>query len=306
MPAATFAAPQTTWCVCSPSNTSQTRSFSASGWGFTARTSATTTPLQSPPTGSTPSTSSPAIVIWATSSWVSRAGFTHSRNHCSLTFMLFLLLNSGGGSALSATGGPSPPLRYHGHLTAAGLLELIQKTQIVLEEHPQIIHAIAQHSQTLHPQTEREAVINFRIDSTGFKHLGMNHAAAHHFQPADIALLVTPPFDIHFSRRLGKGKIRGTKPHFQITLKEHLQKLNNGALQVGKTDFFIHQQTFHLVEHRGMGLIRVTAVHPPWPNHAKRRLTLLHSTNLYRIGVSPQQPAGVEIKGIMHRPGRVM
>src|SRR5690606_39837740 len=49
--------PQTTCTVLVPSLTWHTRSLSASGWGLAEITSPTTTPVNSPATGSKPSTS---------------------------------------------------------------------------------------------------------------------------------------------------------------------------------------------------------------------------------------------------------
>ena len=76
-PARTFAAPHT---ICngsaSPTLTLQTRNLSASGCCSVSNTSPTTTPLNCAATGSTESTSKPAIVICATSSSVLSSGLT--------------------------------------------------------------------------------------------------------------------------------------------------------------------------------------------------------------------------------------
>ena len=76
-PGRTLAAPQT---ICSgsasPTFTRQTRSLSASGCCSVSSTSPTTTPLNCAATGSTASTSRPAMVICATSCSVLSAGFT--------------------------------------------------------------------------------------------------------------------------------------------------------------------------------------------------------------------------------------
>ena len=89
MPGRAFAAPHTICTSSTPLLTRQTCSFSASGWGSAATISATTTPEKLPATGSIASTSRPAIVNRAANCSVSTAGFTHSRNHCSLNFIFF-------------------------------------------------------------------------------------------------------------------------------------------------------------------------------------------------------------------------
>ncbi len=88
MPGRALGAPQTTWQISSPlPATLQTRSLSASGCCSASKISPTTTPLNSPATGSTASTSRPAMVICSTRSSVVRFGLTHSRNQLSLIFI---------------------------------------------------------------------------------------------------------------------------------------------------------------------------------------------------------------------------
>ena len=84
-----FGAPQTISInSSSPTLIFVTRSLSASGCWPHSTTSPTTTPLNSPATGSTPSTSRPAIVIWSASCSLEISGFTHSLSHFSLNFIL--------------------------------------------------------------------------------------------------------------------------------------------------------------------------------------------------------------------------
>ena len=52
-----------------------------------------------------------------------------------------------------------------------------------------------------------------------------------------------------------------------------------------------------------MGHIRITAINPPWADHAKWGLSGFHGTNLHRGRVGAQQGAGIKIEGIMHSPG---
>src|ERR1700689_602123 len=65
-------------------------------------------------------------------------------------------------------------------------LELAQEAQVVLEEQPQIIDAVAQHCQAIDPGAEgitREAL---RIDPACFEDVRMHHAAAGDFEPAGV------------------------------------------------------------------------------------------------------------------------
>src|SRR3546814_15378012 len=56
------------------------------------------------------------------------------------------------------------------------LAELLKKTQIVVEEQPQIVDAVAQHRHALHAHAERVAGIFFGIDTDRLQHLRMHDA----------------------------------------------------------------------------------------------------------------------------------
>src|SRR3546814_5299771 len=72
------------------------------------------------------------------------------------------------------------------------LAELLKKTQIVVEEQPQIVDAVAQHRHALHAHAERVAGIFFGIDTDRLQHLRMHDAAAQHFQPARAVIRLGP------------------------------------------------------------------------------------------------------------------
>ena len=94
MPSRQFGAPQTmSRSSPSPTFTLVTRNLSAFGCWPHSTTSPTNTPLNSPATGSTPSTSRPAMLNCSDSSLADKAGLTHSLNHFSLNFMLTLCLS---------------------------------------------------------------------------------------------------------------------------------------------------------------------------------------------------------------------
>src|SRR5690606_24173175 len=167
MPARALGAPQTTWKVALPLLTWHTRSLSASGCCSALRISPTTTPLNWPATGITASTSRPTMDRRATSSSRETAGFTQLRSHCSLNFMLSVLLER---------------IRYG----SCGLAELRQEPQVVIEEQAQVVDAVAQHRQALYAHAEGEAGIFLRVDAGHAQDVRVDHAAAHHFQPAGL------------------------------------------------------------------------------------------------------------------------
>src|SRR5690606_25620429 len=126
-----------------------------------------------------------------------------------------------------------------------------------------------------------------RIHIYMLEYFWMHHAATQHFQPAGLladaaAFAVThDALDIDFRRWLGEWEVRGTEPHIQLFLKKVTQEDRQHAFEVGKGDVLIHQQTFHLVEHWGMGKIRVTTVNAARTDNAIGRAALLHHPYLY-------------------------
>src|SRR5690554_4719414 len=129
----------------------------------------------------------------------------------------------------------------------SGLTELTQKAQVVVEEHAQVIDAVAQHRHSLNPQAKRKAAVFFGIDATVLEHLGVHHAATHDFKPFDTAVLFPAPLDIHLSGRLRKREVGRPETNLEIPLEKHPQELFNGAFEIGKADVTLHQQTLDLM-----------------------------------------------------------
>src|SRR5690606_32832295 len=78
--------------------------------------------------------------------------------------------------------------RLHG----ASSVDLLEEAHVVVEERPQVIHAITQHRKALHAQPECKAGVAFRIDADVAQHVRVDHAAAEHFQPAGAAVGLLP------------------------------------------------------------------------------------------------------------------
>ena len=105
-------------------------------------------------------------------------------------------------------------------------MELPQKLKVILEEQAQIVDAITQHRQAFDPHSKSIAAIGFAVDIDGLEHFGVDHSAAHDFQPSGLAAhtaafaVAHHTFDIDFSGRLGKREIRRPEAHLDIFLKK--------------------------------------------------------------------------------------
>src|SRR6185312_13477307 len=280
MPTRALGAPQT---ICSgspcPTSTLHTCSRSASGCFSAATISATTTPARSSPSGVSSSTSSPAMVSawasWARSALIS----TSSRSQFSENFML-----------------------VYSWMRSS---ELLEETQVVLEERAQIGNTVAQHREALHAEAEGEAGVALRVDAAVPQHVRMDHAAAEHFQPAGRTVRGVPA-DVHFGRRLGEREIAGAEAHLEIALEERADELGQRALEVGETGSLVDQQALDLVEHRRVGLVRIAAIDLARRDDADRRLAPGHRTDLHRRGMRAQQASVAEVEGVVHGARRMM
>src|SRR5688572_10613079 len=62
--------------------------------------------------------------------------------------------------------------------------ELLEEAQVVLEERPQVVDAVAKHREPLDAHAERVAAPGRRVDAGVAQHVRMDHAAAQDLEPA--------------------------------------------------------------------------------------------------------------------------
>ncbi len=171
---------------------------------------------------------------------------------------------------------------------------MFEPANVGFKEHAQVGNAVFKHGETFYAHAESEALPFFRIDAAIAQHVGMYHAAAHDFQPvftgADFDLTaVSFTADIHFCRRFGEGKEAWAETDgYVIEFKEGAQKCFNAALEVAHIDVLINTETFNLMEHRGVGQIRIAAEGFAGSDEAERRFTSLHGANLHGRSVSSE------------------
>ena len=129
----------------------------------------------------------------------------------------------------------------------------------------------------------------------------MHHAATQHFQPFAVFA-----HHVNFRRRFSEREVGWTETNLQVFLKEVVQEIVQRALQVGEADVFINNQTFHLVEHWGMGLIVIVTIDATRRDDADWRFLILHGTDLYARGLGTQQTRGVKPESVVVSACRMM
>ena len=109
---------------------------------------------------------------------------------------------------------------------------------------------------------------------------------------ADVAALAATDVarNVHLSRSLGEGEIRGAETHLGALAKELLYKVVQSLLQVGKRNVFVDIKALNLVEDAmGAGRDGLVAEHSARGDDADGRLVGLHHADLHARGVGTQQ-----------------
>ena len=147
----------------------------------------------------------------------------------------------------------------------------------------------------------------------------MHHAAAQHFDPAGV--LAQPATraaafhagDVHFCRRFGERKVRRPQPHGQVALEERFHEAMQYGLEVREAHALVHQQAFHLMEHRRVRGVRIHAIHATRCDDRQRQPVTCRAqrADLHRRGMRAQQhPLAIhlviEVEGVVHGTRRMI
>src|SRR5436309_1936789 len=131
---------------------------------------------------------------------------------------------------------------------------VIEPAHVVLEQLPQIGHAVFQHRDTVDAHAPGKALIDIGIDAAGAQNVRMHHAAAENFQPvltlteANLAL-VAPALNVDLERWLGERKERRTEPHVDVVdLEERLAELVQDPFEMAEMRGLVDHQAFDLVK----------------------------------------------------------
>ena len=134
-------------------------------------------------------------------------------------------------------------------------LELFEEPQIAVEEKLDVVDAILHHRKTVDSQTKCPARIAVGVNSAVLQHLGMNHAAPHHFNPTALLADGTPltvanrATHVDLTTGFGEGEEAGAKAGPHCFTKELLGEEIQRAFQIGEGNVHVDGEPFHLVKH---------------------------------------------------------
>src|SRR5476651_1498456 len=176
--------------------------------------------------------------------------------------------------------------------------ELLEESQIVLVEQPDVLDLIAENRDALDADAPREAGVFLRVVAHRLEHRRVDHAAAEDFDPAALLAhraadaVARPAADVHFGARLRVREEARTEPQPRLLAEHVAREGEQRPLQVRQRDPFADDEPFHLREHRRVRQIQiVAAVHAPRHDDTDRRLVRLHVADLHRGRVRPQHRA---------------
>ena len=199
--------------------------------------------------------------------------------------------------------------------------KLLQEAQVVLEEEPQVGHAVLEHRDPLDSHAERETLYPLGVVALvahEAEHVRVDHARAHDLDPArplaegaERAVTLAPgrvareARHVDLDTRLGEREVAGAQAHPLALAEGRARELEQSALEVGQRDVLIHRETLHLREHRGVRGVGVAPVDDTRHHDVDRRPLRLHRPDLHRRGVRPKQHLVREVEGVVVPTGRV-
>ena len=190
--------------------------------------------------------------------------------------------------------------------------KLPKKPHIVLEQQSNIIELVNPRARAINAEAEREAGKLFRIHIRRAQNIRMHHAGPAQLDPArpfadsTAFAAATKATVINFGARLGKGKVRWTKPRFCFGTEQSMNKFGERPFQVRHGNSAIHAETFDLIKHRIVRRVgRITAKDATRRDHPDRRAAALHCMNLHGRSLRSQRKAFGRVERVLWVAGRM-
>ena len=111
---------------------------------------------------------------------------------------------------------------------------------------------------------------------------------------------------IHLRARLRKGEKARAEAHARIRSEHGAGEGRQRSAQIGHGHMAVHEQTFHLMEHRRVGDVRIAPVHPPRRNDGHRRLAGEHHARLHGRRVRAEDDPVGDVQGVLHVARRMI
>ena len=133
--------------------------------------------------------------------------------------------------------------------------ELPEKSDVVLEQQPDIIDAVMKHGDPLNAHSEGKARVFLRVVPDMSEHLRVDHTAAEALDPPCFGTDPAPlpaandASHVNLGTGLGKGEETWSESHRYFTAEELVDKLDEYTLEVAEGDTLIYHKTLNLMKH---------------------------------------------------------
>src|SRR5258706_3733589 len=166
------------------------------------------------------------------------------------------------------------------------MLELLQESQIVLDEMPYVVDAVLSHGNALDAEAKGPAGVNFRINFARGEDVRMNHSAAAQLDPP---LFVLEP-DINLRAGFGEREKAGAEADFGGAAEIGADELHDGAFEINHGHVLVDDEGFELVEHEKVrGVDGVGSIDAAGDDDADGGFLFFHHADLDGAGLGAKK-----------------
>src|SRR5258708_4044022 len=144
-------------------------------------------------------------------------------------------------------------------------LELLQEAEVGFVEQANVVYVVLEHRHALDAESSRIAVPLGRVDAAVAEHLGVDHPAAPHLEPAFVPAALAPHSiadsarHVEFEARLGEGEVARPHAHLALDPIQRLDHVQERAFHVTDGQGLVDRQAFDLAEIRKERRVRRTS-----------------------------------------------
>src|SRR5690625_179130 len=195
---------------------------------------------------------------------------------------------------------------------SVSVAELVQKTDIIFIERPDIVNAVAEHRNPVNAHTECIPGHLFGIEIHSPEDVGIHHAGSQYFKP--LPLFTASPPDIHLDTGFCKREEGGSHTVPDIITVHQAGKHNQCLDQLTHGDSSVYIESLHLIELEvGLGSYGFVPVDSAGHHRSDWGAGRLHKPDLYGGCVGPHHQiitatllVFTDEERVLHVPGRMI
>lgn len=192
-------------------------------------------------------------------------------------------------------------------------LKLLQKREIRVLEVSDIIDPILDHHETIESESEGKSGIFFRIDTSLPEDIRMHESSTEELYPSAFftdftsGSITERTREIHFDSRFDEWEISRSHTDGNFSTEDIREHGAKRVFEIGESDMFIDDHSFHLIECIFMGRIDILITENSSGDNCLHRYSLgFHDDILHTGGLCRENiPSSLEPEGILHIASRM-